>query len=511
MNIIGIDLGTTYCAVSKINAIGKPEIIAFSDGARLIPSVMFFDKKNKILVGEAARRSANRGIEKYVSLVKRYMGEEYYPQEILGKKQTPAYLTSVLLRHIKDDFESRYGSIDRAVVTVPAYFDEKRRSATLEAAKMAGLNVQGLLNEPTAAGLYYSTQYKELNGKVLIFDLGGGTFDVTILDVVNDGTNTTIDVVSSNGDHKLGGKDFDYLILEELAKEYKNKKGVDLYHSKEEELDFLETYAENKFKKPLATEEEIIDNRVVGEEGSIRFNFSRNDFENLISNHIQKVEMLVEGLLYENEFEPSDIDHVLLVGGSSRITYFQDYLRQLFNQEPKILGNVDEAVALGASIECLRRATDGGRIDTIDGIRLPQEIILEVSTQKVQDVCNHSYGTIANAIDELSKTYVRTNSIIIPKNTAIPCTIEKTFYLVVDNQKSVDISVTQGESKDPDEVNIIFNGQMELDSSTTKQGDEIIVEYSYDINQRMSCVFTHKKTGRQHPIFLDKVEWFCGL
>jgi molecular chaperone DnaK len=481
MNIVGIDLGTTFCAISQIGVNGKAEIVLFSNGKNLLPScVMVLD--NDVLVGIPAQEAYEKNPDRYFELIKRYMGDEYFPQELNGEKVKPSYLSSLLLKYIKEDYENRYGKIDKCIVTVPAYFDESRRSATLEAIRLAGLPADtGLLNEPTAAGLYYASRFEEIKGKSLIFDLGGGTFDVTILDIVRNNGNIDVNVISSQGDHELGGKDFDKKLLEYLKEKFSDAVSDDVFY---DDITYLEQLmnVEETVKKKLSEKEEVSP-KFFGANGTIfKESINRETFESLIDSEIQKVKMLVEGLLNESNIDPSSIENILLVGGSSRIPYFQKYLTDLFNKEPKMLGNVDESVALGAAISSMLRAG----VSTSDNIRL-------------QDVCNHSYGTFV--FDQiLNKTF---NDIIIPKNSSIPITIKKVYGLISDGQSSIDASVTQGESSEKDEVNVLQDGNIDLSGFDTKAGEEVVVEFSYDINQTMKCVFTHSKSGKKIEVNLQ--------
>lgn len=480
MNIVGIDLGTTFCAISQIGDNGKSEIVSFSNGDRLLPSsVMILD--NDVLVGKPAQEEYANAPGRYFELFKRYMGDEYFPQELNGEKVKPSYLSSLLLKYIKEDYEHRYEKIDKCIVTVPAYFDEVRRSATLEAIRLAGLPEDtGLLNEPTAAGLYYASRFEEIKGKSLIFDLGGGTFDVSILDIVRNNGNIDVNVISSQGDHELGGKDFDKAILEYLNEKFSAAVSDDAFYDKNTYLEQLMTVEEH-VKKKLSEKEEVSP-RFFGVNGAIfKESINRETFESLIDSEIQKVKMLVEGLLSESNIDPSSIENILLVGGSSRIPYFQKYLTNLFNKEPKMLGNVDESVALGAAISAMLRA----------GVSTSENI-------KLQDVCNHSYGTFV--FDPLiNKTF---NDIIIPKNSSIPITIKKVYGVQRDGQTAIDASVTQGESSDKDEVNILQDVMIDLSGLDTKEGEEIVVEFSYDVNQTMKCVFTHSKSGKKIEVNL---------
>lgn len=510
MNILGIDLGTTFCAVSKINDIGKAEIVPFSNGERLLPSCVLF-AGDKIYIGKEAQNNYGLSPNNYFEIIKRYMDREFYPEldenrkpiegsarKVNGTPMKTVYLQSLILKHIKDDFESRYGAIDKVIVTVPAYFDEVRRNATLEASRLAGLPIEGLFNEPTSAGLYYANNYPQVNEKNLIFDLGGGTFDATIINIDRNGNNTNVDVISTLGDHELGGKDFDLKIFEELCKNYQE--------SKNDELVIDDTHAFELLTKNSEEIKKILSNndnhriRISGNAGNHAFEINRSRFEELIGIYSQKVEMLVESLLMDSNLTPKDINDVILVGGSSRIPLFRNYLKNLFNKEPLVIGNVDEAVALGAALECLRRANESG---TLTGVS--NKVKNAANDLLVSDVCTYSYGTFALVSDEITGQRRKENVFIIKRNTKIPVKETKTFFLTRDDQTAVDISITQGESKEIDEVNVIYNGELDLSGTPTSEGDEVVVEYSYDINQSMHCVFLHKKSKKQYVVKLDKL------
>ena len=258
-NIVGIDLGTTFSAISKINSLGRPEISPDLEGSRITASAIFFDKSGKTIVGEMAKNAAGTAPERYAEIFKRDMGEPYYrgadgePREINGKKWSPVELSGILLSKIKADFEKMHGPIDYAVITVPAYFDEKRRKATMDAAKLAKLNITNIINEPTAAGLYYATQQNVL-GETIVFDLGGGTFDVTLLTIEKENqSNVKVEIKTSFGDHQLGGKDFDKSIVSEIVKQYKDKYDYEVRDNSGEYFELME-HAET-IKKDLSKKE----------------------------------------------------------------------------------------------------------------------------------------------------------------------------------------------------------------------------------------------------------------
>jgi molecular chaperone DnaK len=507
MNIIGIDLGTTFCAISKINAAGQPEIIPFSNGDRLLASCILYMKDGKKYFGQTAINQMNLNPSGYVELIKRFMGEDYYPFLVNGEKKTPVDLTADLLSYIKKDFEDRYGKIDKVVITAPAYFDDKRVNATLKAAKKAGLNSEVLLQEPTSAGLYYANQFPSIEGKVLIFDLGGGTFDVSLLNIKRAYESINIEVITIGGDHALGGKDFDRAIFNYVNEKYKEEWGHPIVDQSNEiglngerrltvdEYELMR-YIDTRIKQSLSDLEEI-DGKFDGKDGRIRLKLTRKDFETMIFSYIQKIKLCVEGLLDNKNISPSDVDHIILVGGSSRIKYFEDYLTSVFNKIPKRLGNLDEAVALGAALQCAILGTDGGRIKTIGGEPIPQDILKTAASNVLQDVCSHSFGTIANDNNGIS-----TNYIVIPKDTKIPCSKTSKFSLTRDGQDSVNEIITQGESSNPDEVRVVHSLNWEI-GKRGKKGDEVITTYSYDRNKKMHCTFSFPLTGKTVEIDLD--------
>lgn len=312
-DIAGIDLGTTFSALAILNSIGRPEIVPNADGERLTPSAIFFDEENPgvIRVGVEALNLRYLNAQRSVRWIKRYMGDTEYRKNIDGKDWTPVELSSLILKKLKQDCSAERGEVRDAVISVPAHFDEVRRKATMDAGMMAGLNVIGIVNEPVAAALYYATT-REVSGKVLVYDLGGGTFDVTILDV----RGHQMDIICSQGDHALGGIDFDRRILEILEQSYRDKFNVELINCEEDGAKY-EDEAED-IKKTLSRRD-VAKKIVYGPTGSMRVEVTRQAFEQAISLLMARIDMLVEVALEEGGVEPSGIDKVLLVGGSSRI------------------------------------------------------------------------------------------------------------------------------------------------------------------------------------------------
>jgi len=481
--IVGIDLGTTFSALAILNAIGKPEIVPNADGERLTPSAIFFDEENSniIRVGIEALNSRHVNVERSVRWIKRYMGEAKYRKKVDGKNWTAVELSSLLLKKLKQDCSAEHGEIRDAVISVPAHFDEVRRKATMDAGTMAGLNVIGIVNEPVAAALYYATT-REVSGKVLVYDLGGGTFDVTIMDIKGH----QMDIICSQGDHALGGVDFDQKILEILEQSYKEKFGSELINSDEDRAKY-EDEAED-VKKTLSRRR-VAKKMLYGPAGSVKAEITREMFEEAISSLTARTDILLEVALEEAGVKPSGIDKVLLVGGSTRIPLVQKRMEKMFGFAPEATVNVDECVALGAALHAgltmLREKPDAVPAGISSGLRDIQ----------LTDVCNHSYGTICAPVDKETGRRVIENRIILKKNTPLPCESTQMFYTMSEGQKAVEVNITQGEDTDVKYVNKIATHKFKLPAGRPAKCP-IKVTYSYDVNQRMHCKFQDLESGR---------------
>jgi len=480
---VGIDLGTTFSALAVLNSIGRPEIVPNAEGERITPSAIYFDEEDStvIRVGVEALNSRYLSPDRAVRWIKRHMGETAWRKKIDNREWSAVELSSLILKKLKQDASTLHGDIKDVVISVPAHFDESRRKATMDAGAMAGLNVIAIVNEPVAAALHYATT-RNVSGKVLVYDLGGGTFDVTIMQV----RNQQIDIICSQGDHQLGGIDFDRRVLEMFEQAYKEKFDQELISSEEERAKY-EDEAED-VKKTLSRRDSA--RKVLyGKAGSMKIELTREMFEDAISSLIARTEMLLEVALDEASLSPSQIDSVLLVGGSTRIPLVQERLKKMFGFAPEVAVNVDEAVALGAAVHAgltmLRDTPEQVPAGMASGL---QEI-------KLKDVCNHSYGTLCARRDkETDKQYIE-NYIILKKNTPLPCEATQMFYTVVDDQRELTVSITQGEDTCPDYVNQIAVEKFELPEGR-KANCPVKVTYSYDLNQRMHCKFEDIQSGR---------------
>ena len=486
--IAGIDLGTTFSAISHLNDMGRPEVIPNVDGERIMHSAVYFSEGGKVQVGVEAVRSRYEDTTRSVRWIKAHMGDADHRTLIDGEEHTPAELSALILKKLHQDAIPQVGEVTDVVISIPANFGEVARKATMDAGKIAGLNVVGIVNEPTAASFYYAITH-EIAGRVMVFDLGGGTFDVSVATVAG----KDIDIVASSGARDLGGSHFDQKLLEYFEKKYKEETGGKMYSTPEERAEF-EDYAEET-KKSLS-KKETVKFRLKGEEGTVRGEITRSEFESLISSDIARIEMLIETVLDEAKVEASDVEKVLLAGGSSRIPAVQRLLKDMFGYEPTFAGNVDECVSLGAALYA--------------GIRLLEENPSQVSAGqagtlgniKVGEVCNASYGTTCMAHDEVMGKDVLTNDILIKKNSKIPCEVSKTYYTRHPGQEVIAGNVTQGESADPDLIAEIATGDLLLPAGLP-EGSPIEVTYSYDKDQRMECVFEHKESRKKLVINLD--------
>ncbi|MCU0915137.1 MAG: Hsp70 family protein [Planctomycetes bacterium] len=489
-NIVGIDLGTTFSSLAMLNAIGKPEIVPNADGDRLTPSAIYFDEDNPgvIRVGVEALNSRHLNPARSVRWVKRHMGEADYKVSIDGKDWTATELSALILKKMRQDAAAQAGEVRDAVISVPAHFDELRRKATMDAGTAVGFNVVGIVNEPVAAALCYTTS-RQVSGRVLVYDLGGGTFDVTLMDVHG----LDMEIICSQGDHALGGIDFDQKVLEILQKLYQEKFSAPLISSDEDRTKY-EDEAED-IKKTLSRRP-VAKTMLYGPAGSMRVEVTRAMFEEAITTLVARADMLVEVALDEAGLKPADIGTVLLVGGSTRVPLVRTHLEQIFGFPPECSVNVDECVALGAALHAglavLRQNPDAVPTGIRNGLK---DITLT-------DVCNHSYGTICAPIDKETGRRIVQNRILLKKNTPLPCEVSQMFYTVTEGQKRVEVMITQGEDSDPAYVNQIAGYSFELPPDRPAERP-IQVTYSYDLNQRMHCKFEDVESGRMLEVDLS--------
>ena len=469
--IIGIDLGTTNSCVAVMEG-GKPTVIANAEGVRTTPSIVAFTKTGERLVGEPAKRQAVTNADRTISSIKRHMGTDY-KVDIDGKKYTPQEISAMILQKLKADAESYLGeTVSEAVITVPAYFNDAQRQATKDAGKIAGLDVKRIINEPTAAALAYGLD-NEKEQKIMVYDLGGGTFDVSIIEI-GDGV---IEVLSTNGDTRLGGDDFDNAITNWMIDEFKKAEGVDLSADKMA-LQRLKEAAE-KAKKELSTATTTNINLpfiTATAEGPkhLDMNLTRAKFDELTHDLIERTAIPVQNALKDAGITASELGKVLLVGGSTRMISAQDKVKQITGKEPSKSLNPDECVAIGAAIQGGKLAGDAGAGDIL---------LLDVTP-------------LSLSIETMGGVATR----LIERNTTIPTKKSQIFSTATDNQTAVDIHVVQGERQFARDNKTL--GQFRLDGiPPARRGiPQIEVTFDIDANGIVNVSAKDLGTGKEQHI-----------
>ena len=469
--IIGIDLGTTNSCVSVMEG-GKPVVIANTEGARTTPSVVAFTKTGERLVGEPAKRQAVTNADHTISSIKRHMGSDYRVT-IDDKKYSPQEISAMILQKLKADAESYLGEkVSEAVITVPAYFNDAQRQATKDAGKIAGLDVKRIINEPTAAALAYGLD-NENEQKIMVYDLGGGTFDVSIIEI-GDGV---IEVLATNGDTRLGGDDFDNKITQYMLSEFKRTEGVDLSGDKMAMQRLRE--AAEKAKKELSSATTTNINLpfiTATAEGPKHFdmNLTRAKFDELTHDLVERTVIPVQNALKDAGLEMNEISKVLLVGGSTRIPAVQDKVSQLTGKEPNKSLNPDECVAIGASIQGGKLAGDAGAGD----ILLLDVTTLTLSIETMGGIATH----------------------LIERNTTIPTRKSQIFSTAADNQSAVDINVVQGERQFAKDNKSLGRFQLDGIAPARRGVPQIEVTFDIDANGIVNVSAKDLGTGREQHI-----------
>ena len=449
--IIGIDLGTTNSCVAVMEG-GEPTVIANAEGFRTTPSVVAFKKDGQRLVGDNAKRQAVTNAEGTVSSIKRHMGTDY-KVTIDGKSYTPQAISAMILQKLKADAEAYLGEkVTEAVITVPAYFNDAQRQATKDAGKIAGLDVKRIINEPTAAALAYGLD-NENEQKIMVYDLGGGTFDVSVIEI-GDGV---IEVLATSGDNRLGGDDFDKKIMDYMVADFKGKTGIDLSNDKMA-MERVKAEAEDAKKKlSSATQVEIsIPFITANEQGPQHLNMTltKAKFDELTRDLVERTAVPVQNALKDAGITAAELSKVLLVGGSTRIPAVQDKVKQLTGHEPSKKMNPDECVALGASIQGGKLAGDAGAGEILLLDVTPLSLSIE------------TMGGIATRL--------------IERNTTIPTKKSQIFSTAADNQTAVDINVVQGERQFARDNKSL--GQFRLDGIPPARRGVPQIEVTFDID-----------------------------
>lgn len=494
---VGIDLGTTFSAVAKINEnTGKPEVIKNSFDSPITPSVLCFEPNGDILFGEDAKNMQGMGNTNAIAFFKRNMGNDLFSVEILGKTYSATDLSAIFLSKLVKEAELCSGDkIDSAVITVPAYFTHKERQATIDAGKKAGLNVLAIINEPTAAAFAYGLNDKENEQTVLIYDLGGGTFDVTIAKI----NRNKIDILGSDGNHELGGKDWDDCIARYLAQEFNEQYDVDLSEDDEMVASLLVT-AEN-IKKQLTSRDEV---NVPITYKDIRANITITEelFEDISSFLLGATKELTNDLIKSIGLSWSDISGAILVGGSTRMRMIHNYVKDMSGKEPLSGVNVDEAVALGAAIKAniddAGKALNSGFLGMLGGKKCSEV----AGAKEVSDVTAHALGMIA--ISEDGEKYI--NSIIISKNTTIPAESKRQYnFHTRSKDNELEVYVLQGSYQRPLDNTIIDKYVITKIEKTSNNPSVIEVSYKYTSNGVVDVSAIQADTKKTLPIRIEQI------
>ena len=470
--VIGIDLGTTFSVGAYVDENGTPHVVNNRDGSNTTPSVVMFDDSD-VLVGVQAKNNAALDPVNVVQFVKRNMGNhEWQFESDAGDTFTAEEISAMILKRIREDCENVIGSpVTSAVITVPAYFNDSQRQATMDAGKLAGLDVLAVINEPTAAALAYGMTKLGQPQKVMVYDLGGGTCDVTIMEISPDGS---VKVLATHGNRNLGGYDFDNRLISHVAQLFNEETGVDI-EDDDEAMQMLRSKCEEA-KIALSSSEKF---RIALVAGGKKFKteITRDTFEELIKDLIDDTDIDIDTALEDSGLVPRDIDKVLLVGGSTRVPAVRAFVEKRMLQKPSAELNPDEVVAIGAAIYANEvqnsRGSGDGRTGGGDSSNLPVPVI--------QDVNSHGLGVVA-VIDRAGNLG---NSIIIPRNQPIPVVMEQEYSTVVDDQTEIELQVTEGDDEDLSYVTVVGTAMIHLNPHPAQS--PIRVELGYDKNGIIVC------------------------
>jgi molecular chaperone DnaK len=511
---IGIDLGTTFSAVAFLDAEGVPRTIPNAEGELTTPSVILFDTETNAIVGRDAKRAALAEPGRVAQDVKRYMGDEYYPHVVAGNQYTPVALSALILKKLRQDAEAQVGAVSGAVITVPAYFDESRREATAEAGRLAGLQVVDIINEPTAAALahaYRSTGRGNAGEArtVLVYDLGGGTFDVTLLRVKGN----DLSVIATMGDICLGGRDWDERVFAHLADAFLQAHGEDPRDDPRSVQQFMQ--AAEDLKKDLSTRAAA--RYVVTHNGKAqRGEMTRAVFEQLTADLLFRTESRITRVIRDAALEWKDIDQVLCVGGSTRMPQVTAMLQRVTGKVPDRSLSPEEAVAQGAAIHGAALAAQeagsaaaqeggpagaGGKGSVVK--RFSEGLLKLLRGIRTSSVNAHSLGVVVETGQGTKQV-----SHLIARNTPLPAAAAKCYATVKENQSQVIVQIVEGESKQPEDCLVLGTCRIASLPANLPKGSPVEVSFRYDRSGRLHVSAVHVGTGAWAEA---RIERRCGL
>lgn len=496
---VGIDLGTTYSAIAQLDPEGRPISIPNADGKPITPSVVLLGDDGKVIVGPTFERMSLEDPSHIVEAIKRQMGNKDFFVVYQNKKLTPEFISALILKKLKQDAEKHIGPIANAVITVPYYFNDVRRKATQDAGRIAGLNVIDIINEPTAATLAYAWQRGEL-GKteaakertILVYDLGGGTFDVTVVRY----TGTTFRVLATDGDVMLGGLDWSRRIVDHVAEQFHRKFGEDPREDPESMMTLTQECEDAK--RELSQKAQVPINCYYKGK-SLTVSLTRGDFERMTADLMQRTRDTTELVMQQAGMKKGQLDEIVLVGGSTYMPVVEAMLREVTGREPSRSVVPEEAVAQGACIHAAileARATGGDS-------RLARAVINRLRAVNTTDVNSHSLGV---KISDPNNRTRKINHIMIPKNSAVPHKVTQRFVTNSENQQRVHICVLEGDATDPDACTTIGDFRVVNLPPNLPAGSPVEVTYEYDKNGRISARARELTGNREAQIEIQRAQ-----